>query len=186
MAAVYRRFVSLQQRYPVRMSLATGGGVMSLGDALVQLRNERFDAHRNAVVSAYNGATAPFFLFWWCALDRWWPGTALGAVARKSLMNQVCVGPFNSAFFLAWSLAVGAWLHSGERGSGSELDLPALGGEIAAKAREEVPGLLLTSGVFWFPANAANFMFVPTHLRILFMSSCSVVWGAYISFVVHR
>lgn len=28
--------------------------------------------------------------------------------------------------------------------------------------------------------------FMPQHLRVVFMSSCAVVWGGYISYVVHR
>mmetsp|Transcript_29658 Transcript_29658/g.44350 ORF Transcript_29658/g.44350 Transcript_29658/m.44350 type:complete len:161 (-) Transcript_29658:137-619(-) len=158
--------------------------VMGIGDASVQVWGRgRFDAQRNAVVSAYNGATAPLFYYWWRLLDRQWPGTSVGAVVRKALTNQLVVGPFNSALFLAWSTSVEAWL---ARSQGGALDAAALGAAVREKALREVPGLVLSSCFFWLPANATNFMFVPMHFRVLFMSSCAVAWGAYISYVVHR
>ena len=50
--------------------------------------------------------TAPFFYFWWQVLDGMFPGKGVAAVARKALVNQATMAPFNSALFLMWSTAL--------------------------------------------------------------------------------
>ena len=35
-------------------------------------------------------------------------------------------------------------------------------------------------------SRSCRLRFMPQHLRVVFMSTCAVVWGGYISYVVHR
>ncbi len=35
---------------------------------------------------------------------------------------------------------------------------------------------------FWVPAAAVNFKFVPLRFQVLYMSSCGLLWTAYLSF----
>mmetsp|Transcript_50987 Transcript_50987/g.95435 ORF Transcript_50987/g.95435 Transcript_50987/m.95435 type:complete len:182 (-) Transcript_50987:253-798(-) len=181
---MYRRFVAIQGRHPILTSLATGAGVMSLGDSTVQLACGKWDGQRNAVVSVYNGGISPLFFFWWKYLDTIWPGAGVGAVVRKALTNQMAVAPFNSLFFLTWCTVVESLIQGGRAGCAPSMQ--SVWDKVASKATAEIPQLVLSSNCFWLPANAVNFMFMPQHFRVLFMSSCAVVWGAYVSYVVHR
>ncbi|CAJ1455536.1 unnamed protein product [Effrenium voratum] len=177
-----QHFVAFQRRFPAAASATVGFTVMGLGDASVQAMEggSAYDPQRGVVVSAYNGGMSPLFYFWWQYLDKIWAGTSLAAVARKTLCNQVVIAPFNSALFLTWSTALGSWIKSSEHSTSSVRE------KVTLKLKTEVPDLVKSSCGFWLPANAANFMFVPKHFRVLFMSSCAVLWGGYISFVAHR
>mmetsp|Transcript_57856 Transcript_57856/g.123033 ORF Transcript_57856/g.123033 Transcript_57856/m.123033 type:complete len:184 (-) Transcript_57856:218-769(-) len=179
-----RSFLRLQSLYPVRMSLLTGFGVMATGDALIQSSQGPLDLQRNVIVSIYSGATAPVFFYWWRYLDSLWPGTSIRAVLKKTAFNQMCLGPFNSTFFLIWSVSTQTYLR--QRALGEEVNLQVILDEVVNKATLEIPELICSAFTFWIPCNAVNFMFVPVHWRIVFMSMCSVVWGARLSFVVHR
>ncbi|CAE7242854.1 Mpv17-like protein 2 [Symbiodinium microadriaticum] len=184
---MYGRFVAFQSRHAILASTITGGAVMSLGDTAVQLAGSgTWDYQRNGVVSAYNGGMSPFFYYWWKHLDGIWPGTGVAAVVRKTFMNQLMVAPFNSALFLTWSTAMESLIKGDCVGADGSASAQMIWEKVAGKAKAEVPSLVMSSCCFWLPANAANFMFMPLHLRVVFMSSCSVVWGAYITYVVHR
>ncbi|CAE7197221.1 MPV17 [Symbiodinium natans] len=184
---MYRRFVAFQRRHPVFTSAATGGAVMSLGDTAVQLAAAgTWDYQRNAVVSAYNGGMSPFFYYWWQHLDSIWPGTGGAAVVRKTLANQLAVAPFNSTMFLTWSTAMESLIKGDCVADDGGPCLQTIWEKVASKAQAEIPSLVLSSCGFWLPANATNFMFMPNHLRVVFMSCCAVCWGAYITYVVHR
>lgn len=189
---MFQRFVAVQARRPVATCLVTGASVMSIGDSAVQLCGSgTLDLERNVVVSAYNGGTSPFFYFWWQHLDGMWPGKGVAAVARKALVNQATMAPFNSALFLTWSTALESWIKSGRFESKDGKDDPKvlkynIWEKVKNKVRSEIPDLVLAQCGYWLPANAVNFMFMPQHLRVVFMSTCAVVWGGYISYVVHR
>lgn len=181
----YARFIAVQKQFPARTSMITGATVMAVGDTFTQMSfEEHFDARRTCVVSTFNGFAAPFFYSWWMLLDRFLPGTAPVIVAKKVLINQCLMAPPNNAFFLIWTTTVSQVLAS--RCGTKPFDSEQLYSDIWAKLQRELPNMLLSSCGFWMPANVFNFMFVPLHLRIAFMSSCGVVWGAYISFLAHR
>jgi len=40
--------------------------------------------------------------------------------------------------------------------------------------------------IAWTPINAINFMFVPPHLRMVYVSTLSMFWNAYMSLVQHH
>lgn len=175
-----------QQHWPVSTSALTGLAVMGVGDSAVQLGVDgQLDVQRTLVSSTYNGFIySPFMHVWWSQLDAWWPGRSASAVTRKVITNQLAITPFNSLFFIVWSKAVGAAVTAGR--SGSPPDWTAVYAETETHLRRELPSLLVTSCAFWPFAHALNFRYLPLSLRIVFMSSCSVCWGGYLSFVTHR
>eukprot|EP00438_Fugacium_kawagutii_P001903 Skav218210 [mRNA] locus=scaffold1375:4041:11073:- [translate_table: standard] len=176
---MFQRFAACQARRPVTTCLVTGASVMSIGDSAVQLCGSgTLDLERNVVVSAYNGGTSPFFYFWWQTLDGLWPGKGVAAVARKALLNQATMAPFNSALFLTWSTALeqrglggGSWIKSSRFDGDDPTILKCLVQYLGEGRLKGEPRWL---------------RFMPQHLRVVFMSSCAVVWGGYISYVVHR
>ncbi|KAG8465997.1 hypothetical protein KFE25_005567 [Diacronema lutheri] len=173
-------------RLPLATSAATGFAVMAVGDGAVQVGLDgAIDAQRVAVSSTYNGLVyAPVMHVWWGKLDAWWPGRTAGAVVRKVLVNQIVITPFNSLCFISWSKLIGA-AATGARG-GERVDWLAVRAQTEAHLRAELPTLLATSCAFWPFAHACNFAFAPISLRIFFMSTCSVGWGGYLSYVSHR
>lgn len=172
-----------QQRFPVGTSALTGFAVMGVGDAAVQLGADGMvDAQRVLISSSYNGFVySPFMHLWWGKLDVWFPGRSAAAVASKVLINQAAITPFNSLFYMSWSKVVGALARDGH-----EADWRAVRAQTEAHLRTELPSLLAMSCAFWPVVHSFNFAFAPLSLRIVFMSCCSVCWGAYLSYVTHR
>ncbi|CAK9035803.1 unnamed protein product [Durusdinium trenchii] len=184
---MFKRFVAMQTRRPVATCLVTGASVMSIGDSAVQLCGSgTLDVERNVVVSAYNAGSAPFFYFWWQTLDGMFPGKGWAAVARKTLVNQATMAPFNSALFLTWSTALEPWIKTIRKKGKDDPKMSNIWEKVKSKVQSEIPELVVSQCGYWLPANAVNFMFMPQHLRVVFMSTCAVIWGGYISYVVHR
>ena len=162
-------------RFPTLASGITGYGVMAIGDGLVQTTVEAsvgdFDTVRNVTSASFQGAAGMFMGRWWRFLDALIPGTTI----TKLALNQVALSCTLTPSFLIWSGTVEAPLH------GVAVDWAQLGDRL----RSELPTLLPTSFCFWLPFNSINFMVVPPHLRVAFISSVSVAWGGYLSFVSH-
>jgi len=176
----------MQMRFPVRMSVATGFTIMAAGDAAVQLRgNGKWDPHRTAVTSTFNGATSPGVLYWGRILDSRWPGFAPSAALSKALVNQICIAPWHTMFFVVWTTCLGSLLYGGGAAS-AEHRVTELGTTLSDKMQHTLPGLVVSSTFFWLPANAVNFMLVPLHFRVAYMSVCGAVWGAYTSYVAYQ
>uniref|UniRef100_A0A7S2HL90 Peroxisomal membrane protein MPV17 n=1 Tax=Zooxanthella nutricula TaxID=1333877 RepID=A0A7S2HL90_9DINO len=160
---------------------------MGTGDAAVQwLCSGSLDARRCAVSSSYSGVTSPGIYQWWRALDVRWPTAAMRHVCSKVLVNQAVLGPANCAMFLCWShCATGLWSAGGLDAVEVQTRLPTLAFEAAERIRSDVPDLALKAMGVWMPVHLVTFRFVPPHLRILYTSCVSVLWGGYLSYVAH-
>lgn len=55
-----------------------------------------------------------------------------------------------------------------------------------AKLRHDFVPTTLRSCAFWAPMHVLNFLWVPPHFRVLFLSTGLVGWTAYLSIVGHR
>jgi hypothetical protein len=160
---------ALSKRNPLAMSVVTAFGVVSVGDAGVQLMNDgAVDLRRNATPAVYSGLIAPAYVAWWRWLDVRFPGTGLGAVLRKAMANQVVTSVPNSVGYMAWCTY---WLDSEASLSG--------------RLRNELPSIIVAAFSFWLPVNAGSFMFVPLHQRVLFMSVVNCVWSGWLSQAVN-
>mmetsp|Transcript_131500 Transcript_131500/g.327966 ORF Transcript_131500/g.327966 Transcript_131500/m.327966 type:complete len:190 (-) Transcript_131500:128-697(-) len=181
-----RCFAAVQRAYPSLASLGTGMVVMGAGDAAVQmLGNGCLDMRRSAVSSAYSGMTSPGIYHWWRALDGFWPGSALRSVCRKVLVNQAVLGPLNCALFLGWSHCAQACVQSYIANT-EEADLGSVAAEAMDRIQTEVPDLALKAMGVWIPVHTITFRFVPAHLRILYTSTVSVMWGGYLSYIANK
>merc|ERR1719401_2037957 len=186
MAALLRGFSMVQKSYPSLTSLSTGMLVMGAGDAAVQLATGgTLDLRRTAVSSSYSGVSSPGIYHWWRALDATWPGAALRSVCNKVLVNQAVLGPLNCALFLTWSHCLNGVAHQRKEMDAQPADVERLVSEACDRIRREVPDLALKAMGVWVPVHMITFRFVPPHLRILYTSSVSVLWGGYLSYVAH-
>ena len=167
---------------PLSTAAATGFVVMSVGDAAAQLTvaSSEFDATRNLVSSGYNGLASPCFYRWYRLMDWLIPGLAIRRLVPKVLLSQLVTTGANNPCYLSWCNSVEACLGD------APVDWAAVRGKTLEQLRRELPNLYGSSMIFWLPVTGANYALIPDHLKILFVSSCSVLWGGFVSHVAHR
>ena len=119
----------------------------------------------------YNGASvlqysvvggcvfSPTLHYWYRWLDRVVPGAGGGAVVRKVVLDIVVFGaPYYTVFYTLLNTMAGESLQT----SVSELE-------------DKLLPTMLTTGVFWLPAQIINFRFVQPRMRIIYLAACTFV-----------
>ena len=192
MMFLWRRYQTLLKAHPLRVNMATSGTVMLCADAAAQ-RIESEGSGESVVHDHFRSTTmvtwntfvfAPCFYYWFGFLDRCFPGTAVRNVALKVLVNQLLITvPINSAF-LGYSVSVDALLRSAA--GGHSWDGAAARSEVLQRCTEDLGEIFQRSACIWTPVNAANFMFVPQHLRVLPTILTSCAWNTYLSLTAHH
>ena len=88
MAAAY---VRLAKAAPRTTNFVTGATVMAVGDAAVQVgvESKPLDGRRLTICSSYNALVSVPLAAWYALLDRLFPGTALGPMVPKVVVNQL-------------------------------------------------------------------------------------------------
>ena len=169
---------------PLTTAAFTGFSVMSLGDAAAQFASDepQFDAQRNVVSAVYSGGMSPVFYTWYRLMDTIF-GTAVSVriLIPKTILSQIVTTGVNNPVYLTWCNHMEAW-----SGAETTVDWAAVRERTAAQITRELPNLYGFSMLFWLPVTSTNFALVPDHLRILFVSSCSVIWGGFVSYVAHK
>lgn len=183
---VYDSCKRLASSRPISNAFLTGFGVMSLGDAAAQKQTgaEHIDLKRNLSSSAYNGLASPLFYKWYRLMD-WGFGTSATArkLIPKVLCSQLVTTGCNNPCYLLWTNHVEAWCYAPED---SQVDWPSVRRKAIEQFWRELPTLYGSSMCFWLPSTACTYALVPDHLRIMWISSCSVLWGGFVSYVAHR
>ena len=181
-----KAYLAASQARPSTVQFATGAVVMAVGDAFTQAAVERRqtpDVKRNATAAVFNGGVSPVLYWWYGLLDRTWPGSTLRMLAPKLLCNQIISSTTLSPAFVVWSAYVEAML------AGELSDAPGreqVATALSARLQTEFARIVGSSFCVWLPANAINFVFVPPHLRIAFMSTVACGWGGFLSYIAHR
>ncbi|XP_071948688.1 mpv17-like protein [Antedon mediterranea] len=113
----------------------------------------------------FNG---PVGYTWYRLLDKWLPGTARRTIIKKMIIDQLCAcPPFICAFYVGISIL--------ERKK-----------DIYASLKEKFIPSYLVGFAFWPPAQAVNFIFIPSHLRIVYVASAGFVWANVLCFINKR
>ena len=89
---------------------------------------------------------SPVLHFWYWWLDRIMPGIGVFGV------------PYNTAFYVLLNIMAGETTQAS-----------------LAELRQKLVPTMLTTAVFWVPAQVANFRYVPPRLRIVYMAGCTFV-----------
>ena len=173
-------YARLQKAYPTLTNALTGFGVMVTGDSAVQFGIERaevWDKQRTGVCSCYSFVYAPPLAMWFGYMDRCFPGASMVQFASKLVINQTVSSCLLTPGFLMWSSTIEEVV----RGKG------VLAGVERARKTLQQDGLMLVAGSWcsWLPINALIFKFAPVHARIAWISSYSVLWLGYSSWVAH-
>eukprot|EP00899_Mesostigma_viride_P028479 jgi/Mesvir1/8816/Mv02717-RA.1 len=108
----------------------------------------------------------PFSHVWYSALDKMFPKGDLAAFAAKVFLNQVILGPIVVAVVFGWNFVL----------QGKAKELPA-------KYQADFVKTTVRGWTFWVPASMINFGLVPLHMRVIYMSTCAIVWNTYLSLV---
>ena len=175
-------YASLQRLAPRTTNFVTGASVMAVGDTITQTAVEeakQLDRKRTVCCSSYNACVSVPLAMWYAKADQIWPANA-GArtFATKILVNQLLSSAVLSPGFLAWSNSLEVLWSGRPVSEARDVTLATL--------RREAPSLVATSFCFWLPTNSLMFFAVPQAYRVVFMSTVSVGWGGYCSFVAHR
>lgn len=176
MLSAYRRMAS---RAPTVTNFLTGAAVMAVGDASVQMHIEKhdLDIRRLAVCSSFNAFISVPLALWYATLDRRWPGTTLGPMVRKVLVNQAFSSTLISPGFLVWSNALPVLCDGGGATAAKDASVQRLRSDGANAVRK--------SFMLWLPANTINFLLIPQVWRVAYMSCIGVGWGGYLSYRAH-
>ena len=168
---------------PLATASCTGAMVMSAGDVAAQriAGLEKIDVQRNLVSTAYNAAASPVFYRWYRLMDYLSPGTKF--LIPKVVLSQLITTGANNPCYLTFCNHAEALLSSQHMGS---VDWHEVRARTVAQLATELPNLYGLSMLFWLPVTSVNFAYVPDHLKILWVSSCSVLWGSFVSYVAHR
>lgn len=182
LSSVLRRASSVR---PLTAGAGTGFVVMAAGDAASQLLvsppGTKVNLQRNLTSATYNGMVSPAFYMWYRTMDRMIPGTTARTLVPKVLLSQIVTTGLNNPFFLAWCHHIEAWVDGG-----FAQDWSIVRSNTAAHALRALPNIYGSSMLFWLPVTTASYALVPDHLRVLWVSSCSVLWGGFVSHVAHR
>jgi protein Mpv17 len=56
---------------------------------------------------------------------------------------------------------------------------------ISEEFRKKFPAVYLFDWCIWPPTQYLNFMFVPAHLRVLYVNVVTVLWDVFLSYIKH-
>lgn len=166
---------------PISVNTVTAGGIAFLGDLVAQgIEEERqWDRHRSLVMLGWGlGPSGAPMYFWFRFLDRWGAASpAALSVFRRVGLNQVTMAPLMNSLFFGYITAT-----DGRNRNDPRVFLHRWW----VKLGDDFWPTTARSMAFWSPAHVFNFYFVPSHLRVLYLSTGLAAWTCYLSLVGHR
>merc|ERR1712216_896921 len=113
---------------------------------------------------------APVLHVWYGFLGRKIPGSSVGPVVGRVVLDQALFAPtFIAVFFSALAGLEGKSLQQLER-----------------QLRESWAESVVTNWKIWVPCQIVNLGFVPGHLQVLVSNVVALVWNSYMSYITHR
>ncbi|XP_041476047.1 mpv17-like protein 2 isoform X2 [Lytechinus variegatus] len=166
-------------KYLVWTNIASGGIILTCGDAVEQYREilkkrkqnkiQQWSFKRSGCMFAIGIALGPFNHYWYVYLDRFFPGVAASTVATKIVLDEIIASPVLTISFL-----VGLGLLEGK---------PLT--ECNTMVKEKFPTIWLMDVIVWTPAQWINFRFLPFPGRVLYVNSLDMAWSTFISFCTY-
>lgn len=181
----------------------------------ISSQDDRICWKRNQIVSSYWCLAAPFSYYWFRWLDSRFPIPKVNARGLLTLSKKLTlhVGVYrttvNTLFYgwLVWfnrdndddddvnhktvSARTEEETHSSSRTTHqgqiqASSSTSTFMDQWMMKLQNDFMETQKTSVMVWGCAQTINFLFLPTHTRVLFTSFVSVFWSAYLSFIGHR
>ncbi|GMH58600.1 hypothetical protein TrVE_jg7667 [Triparma verrucosa] len=193
-------YLQLLKSHPFKTNMASALVIFSLGDVTAQyiehenempkgqMRQMPFQLdylRMNEMVLWSAGFYTPLFYKFYNWMDVRWPKVTPFNVVRKVGAAFLLSAPINSLFF-AYGVAYPHFVSTYVTRTTSSVPYSEISSDTSKKVEAELLNTMKASAALWWPANAANFAFVPPHLRAIWTSVFSVVWSTYLSLVQHR
>uniref|UniRef100_A0A0B6YBP3 Mpv17-like protein 2 n=1 Tax=Arion vulgaris TaxID=1028688 RepID=A0A0B6YBP3_9EUPU len=152
------------------------GTLLGVGDCVVQRINmfsnkeQRYDFSRTGRMIIIGFGLGPFNHYWYALLDRMIKGSTGLSVIKKIACDQLVAAPFFCTSFLS-----GLALLEGEGIDGAKTEM-----------KDKFLKIYMFDWTFWPLAQFVNFRFVPGNLRVVYVSSATLLWNSFLSFVKHE
>ncbi|XP_022102429.1 mpv17-like protein [Acanthaster planci] len=156
------------QRHPVFANSVTYGSILSVAEVMQQTIAgwEHYDWARVGRMAVIGGcAYGPLGFYWYRWLDKALPGTAKLTVMKKVIVDQCVSAPVFIAIFFT-----GSSIMEGKK-------------DIFAELKDKFPQTYAASCCFWPIAQTFNFFFLPSHMRVVYVASASLVWSNFLCFM---
>ena len=102
---------------------------------------------------------SPTLHYWYRWLDRVVPGVGGGAVVKKVVLDIVVFGvPYYTVFYTLLNTMAGESVET-----------------TVTELQDKLLPTMVTTGVFWVPAQIINFRFVLPRMRIIYLAACTFV-----------
>ena len=108
---------------------------------------------------------APVVHLWYARLGKFIPGTNVGAVIKRTAVDQLCFAPLFLPTFMMNLMML----------EGRPYD------EAFPKLQRDLTGALVTNWCLWVPAMLVNFRFVSLKYQVLYSNMVGFVWNTYLS-----
>ncbi|GLI68084.1 hypothetical protein VaNZ11_012415, partial [Volvox africanus] len=155
----------------------TSGGLSAVGDLLAQALISQAASREGRPAPAYDPVrTARMFgygfswygpcqYYWYNLLDWLMPVKNTTNFLSKVAANQLILAPITLSTVFTYNLA-----------------LLGRADAIPTKIRDDLWPTMQNGWKFWIPAASLNFYCVPLKYQVLYMSTCGVLWTAYLSY----
>lgn len=139
-----------------------------LGVAVEKPQGDHLDIARLARMTTFGGLIdTPILYVWYSFLDKRFTSVALGTVMKKTILDQLICAPMVYVAFFPW---LGLW-------RGQSLT------EIKDTMKSDFLKTYSMDCAVWLPANFISFRFVPSRLRVAYVSFVSLCWSVALSFL---
>ncbi|KAL3869287.1 hypothetical protein ACJMK2_041990 [Sinanodonta woodiana] len=167
----------LFSKYLIVTNTISCGSLLAIGDVITQ-KVEQMDTgerkkhnwHRTGRMLSMGFVLGPFCHVWYGALDRFILGGGGKVAVKKILADQIVAAPFFcSAFFMGMSLLEGKTPQEGVQ-----------------EVKDKFLMVYMVDWCVWPPCQFINFYFLPTQFRVLYVSSITLCWNTFLSWMKHR
>lgn len=117
------------------------------------------------IVSVGSTVYAPTLYFWYKLLDKKFVGTATKTVMTKVAADQFIMTPILLATFYTL------------------LGVLERKEDVFEELREKYWKTFVANQAFWIPGQTINFLFMPSHLRVVYVASASFIWINVLCFI---
>lgn len=179
--------IALAKR-PIFTKVMTAGVIMGAADILTQFLEQKLltsnssnekkdtkmklDWYRTARMASINGLLmAPVLHYYYIWIERAIPGSSTFHILKKLAFDQTVVAPANILVFLSTANMM-------ENKGSIE--------QVKPKLQSDYLPTLKLNYLIWPIANFVNFKFVPIDLRILYISTVGLFWGAILARMTNK